>query len=402
LTSTPPAAPAPPAAPTPPATPGDDDARLGGVAAAPPAPELRAERARDLLVAHVGTTRWGWRGLARRLEIEAIERSGAFDVVLQSFTEKRDTFWEQRPYDEGEPIDGPDRGPAPGEWEIALEAPGVFINEHRVMPVPHTQTVKSCEACLGKSDVLCSRCSGNGEHGCGSCSGTGRLVTLDAQDGTRSPGPCQLCGGVGRVGCVVCVGSGRVRCETCFGRRQVVHYQELRVHWATRTNSEQVEKMKLPGSLVGIAEGVVVLREEDARLEPGRGGPHGGGPYRGSGGRVSPEVDAAVNRLLSSHRLAPEQRLLRQRLVVRGVPVHEVRYRYRGEQRSFWIYGSDLRVHAPRFPASPLRVTGALGAAAALAAVLALVLAALKAHPAPPVRTVTGVGVILPGGPAGR
>src|SRR5687767_374621 len=86
--------------------------------------ELTVDEARERVEQHVRTTRWGWRGLAKRLEITAFERSGAFDVIFASFTEARVPQWTHRPY-RGEDIDGPDRGQAPGPWDIEIQLPGL-------------------------------------------------------------------------------------------------------------------------------------------------------------------------------------------------------------------------------------------------------------------------------------
>lgn len=365
--------------------------RGSAVDGAPAAPdELTIDEAREILEGHVRTTTWGWRGLSKRLPIESFERSGAFDVIFSSFTETRGTRMTHRPYRGGD-IDGPDRGQAPGPWEIPIALPGTFIDEERVLTVPHTEVVKTCYTCNGQGIVTCSRCGGSGRNQCSSCGGRGRVsktrtvTETDYQGNSRTrtesyTETCSTCDGDGQVTCGTCAGSGRVTCGTCDGCCRIVHYQELHVRWATRTNSTQIEGTGLPDELIGFAEGIAVLLEEEAVIEQGRGA-EGGGPYRGGNVRVNAAVEAAANELIARHTFAAGDKLHLQRLIVRAVPVYEGRYRFRKEERSFWIYGTDRNVHAPRYPLSPLRVGAAAGGGVAGTVGIVLSLVAFQPRP---------------------
>lgn len=44
----------------------------------------------------------------------------------------------------GQPVDGPQNGPAPGPWDIAATFREVFKNETQHHEVPHTAYVKVC------------------------------------------------------------------------------------------------------------------------------------------------------------------------------------------------------------------------------------------------------------------
>jgi hypothetical protein len=160
----------------------------------------------------------------------------------------------------------------------------------------------------------------------------------------------------------------------------------LHVRWWTWTTSEQIEKTDLPDQLVALAGGDEIHREDEARIEPGRGGEGGGGPYRGVAVRVNADVEAAANRLIAQHDSTPEgDKLHRQRLVVRAVPVYEARYTWGNGVRCFWVYGKDRRVHAPNYPISRLRVAGAaLGGAAVPASLVAALAIGGRAAPVEP------------------
>jgi hypothetical protein len=86
---------------------------------------------------------------------------------------------------------------------------------------------------------------------------------------------------------------------------------------------------------------------------------------------VSEEVNAAANELIAGH-VFEGQRLHRQKLVVRGIPVHEARYRWGNATRRFWIYGMERAVHAPDFPISRERVAYLVAAISLVVAITTL------------------------------
>ncbi len=368
---------------------------------APPlAADLTLDEARALLEAQVRKTTWGRRGLAARLSVFFFERTGAFDVIFSSFTESRRVEQTHEPH-EGGSVDGPENGPAPGPWDIRAQMPPAFTPEHRVaIRVPHTEHVLSCHRCGGDGRVTCSNCGGSGRVNCSSCGGDGRVsrtrtVTehnAQGQPTTRTEHyteSCSSCGSSGRVTCTNCGGDGQVTCGTCKGRRMLRHFALLHVRWSTRTLSEQIEKTDLPDALVSKAKGDEIHREDEEYLEPGRGG-EGRGPYRGVAVRVNADVEEAANRLIAKHSLTEGDKLHRQRLVVRAVPVWEARYHWGSEVRRFWIYGKDRRVHAPNFPISRLRVAGAiLGSAAVPTSLVAAYAMSGPARPPEPSYTYT-------------
>jgi len=348
-----------------------------------------------LLELHVRKTTWGRRGLAARLPVFAFERTGAFDVVFASFTESRRVELTEEPY-AGGGVDGPENGAAPAPWDIPAQMPPRFTREHRVaIRVPHTEVVRTCHRCGGNGKLTCAECGGSGKVRCSSCGGDGRVSRSRTVTETNSQGQttsrtehytesCWSCGTTGRVGCSRCGADGKITCGTCEGMGRLRHFALLHVRWSTRTSSEQIERTDLPDNLVALAGGDEIHREEEARIEPGRGGESGGGPYRGVAVRVNADVEAAANRLIDLHRIPEGDKLHGQRLVVRAVPVYEARYHWGHEVRRFWVYGKDRRVHAPQYPISRLRVAGAALGSVAVPATLAVSLA-LGKRPDPPV-----------------
>ena len=348
-----------------------------------PSSDLTIDDARLALEQHVRTTRWGWRDLSRRLDIVSLERSGAFDVVLQSFSEERTVEGAFEPY-RNQILDGPDRGRAPSPWKIPLQVPPMFtVEEKHIIRIPHTDEVRTCHVCRGTTRVTCAVCGGDGRVSCSSCSGTGSKLESRTKTITDSQGKtttetehytvsCRQCGGDGRATCSNCSGSGEITCPTCKGHGQLCHFQRMHVLFATRTNSHQIEDTELPDELVGKADGIAIHQEEEVQIEAGDTADNAGGPYRGGNVRVNSRVATEANKLIASHQFNASEKLHRQRLIVRAVPVWEARYRWRKEERKFWVYGTNQLAHAPNYPASPWRVGGAIfGGAGVPASIIA-------------------------------
>ena len=60
----------------------------------------------------------------------------------------------------GQMIDGPQNGPAPGPWNIAVQPTKLFQNSQNHFEVPHTASVK---VCTGNGFNRCSKCLGRGK-----------------------------------------------------------------------------------------------------------------------------------------------------------------------------------------------------------------------------------------------
>lgn len=63
----------------------------------------------------------------------------------------------------GQMIDGPQNGPAPGPWDIAVQPTKLFQNSQNHFEVPHTASVKVCHGCTGNGFNRCSKCLGRGK-----------------------------------------------------------------------------------------------------------------------------------------------------------------------------------------------------------------------------------------------
>ena len=105
---------------------------------------------RQLLIDHVGhRCCWGSRP-ARTWNITSIEDCNVYVGTLETFIEERDIVTKKVPYESGK-IDGRDKGPVLGVWELDLrsEFPLLFVPEKEVMvKIPHSEVIEKCSGIM--------------------------------------------------------------------------------------------------------------------------------------------------------------------------------------------------------------------------------------------------------------
>eukprot|EP00042_Codosiga_hollandica_P038098 m.306473 g.306473 ORF g.306473 m.306473 type:complete len:193 (-) comp55306_c1_seq6:13-591(-) len=108
-----------------------------------------------------------------------------------------------------------------------------------------------------------------------------------------------------------------------------------------RTNhvSDHVlERTDLPDHLITGAAGQVVFQDENYLVAP-------------FGHFPEQDINLASQRLIPQHMQQwPLERILRQRHVVRSVPVSEADFSFKDKRGRFWVYGLDRQVWAPEYP----------------------------------------------------
>lgn len=335
--------------------------------------ELTLDNARELLESWSRATSWGRRNLAAKLEVTSFEEKSGYTVRLESHVEARRMKDQQRPY-LGRPLDGGDDLAAddddnPIEPSLArtLAAaeptpPADFVADIQAFVVPHTDVVRPCSRCETTGRERCAPCTGGGMTTCTQCWGHGEAGTGDE---SRT---CHLCRGSGEISCGHCQGVGGVECTACLGHRKLVHSDQVIIHYQNRLEEKVLTGTAIPVGLIADASSKTAYREEAHRLEP-VAGHGGGGPFRGMAARVNGRVNAAANELIEGERLAPDEKIIKQRLTVESLPVYELTYRWGGDLRRCWFYGHDQAIHAPGYPISRMRVAGTAVAAAALLAI---------------------------------
>eukprot|EP00007_Cunea_sp_BSH-02190019_P007473 CAMPEP_0174230438 /NCGR_PEP_ID=MMETSP0417-20130205/1211_1 /TAXON_ID=242541 /ORGANISM="Mayorella sp, Strain BSH-02190019" /LENGTH=339 /DNA_ID=CAMNT_0015308133 /DNA_START=117 /DNA_END=1136 /DNA_ORIENTATION=+ len=260
--------------------------------------------------------------------VVGIDTASAVHLIFEASTEQRATKAVHVPH-LGGPVDGPHNGPPPAPWEIHAVPNSLFCNEKRQLEVPHTSTVLDCFDCARRGTVTCKSCTGNGRTRCPHCYGKGTLA---------QGGRCVYCHGRGNVECTPCRGDGFVQCATCAGNGLVRRYAGLDITWKLNKLERIIGEKGVPERLIRNVSGVTLFQEEDAMLAPIDHIPDA-------------SINSAANELMARGSCPPDERLLRQRMMIRAVPVYRVQYRWKDDRlRTAWVYGTERRVYEKDFP----------------------------------------------------
>jgi len=292
---------------------------------------ITEEEARAALLQYVASKCCYGKGAAQELQIESIVSSSAYHYCLESFIEKRSVVSAFVPY-MGEPIDGPERGISPPPWSIIVSPSQYFHNEVKYLEVPHSSVVRICHGCHGTSLVMCWHCHGRGEEVCPLCRGH--------RHDHHEP-PCSRCHGRGMIRCVHCLGTGRLKCGTCLGRATLRFFLKLTVTWENKEEHKYVEKTDLPDHLIKDAGGQTLMAEEGLRVGPVIAFP-------------VLEINESSAQFIHSHNtmFSATANILKQRHVLRQVPVSEVTYSFKTRHYRYFVYGTDHRVYDDEYPHS--------------------------------------------------
>ncbi|KAM1038118.1 hypothetical protein ACFX2C_032848 [Malus domestica] len=173
----------------------------------------------------------------------------------------------EKPYLGGS-IDGKDKGPELGIWELGLKSqfPVIFIPHHESRAIiPHSEPLKNVQArllesrslnfglnncftlylynslrlfcCGGRGDIVCPKCNANQGPGfykenqmaqCSACYGRGLIAHKDGSDSI-----CGSCNGKGKIPCASCGSRGLIRCLTCQGSGSLLTRNVAVVKWKT-------------------------------------------------------------------------------------------------------------------------------------------------------------------------
>lgn len=189
--------------------------------------------------------------------------------------------------------------------------------------------------------IRCNQCLGRGRQRCNSCNGQGRVEERINRDGQfiTEWRQCPFCHGHGRIICSRCGGLGRVQCPTCMGRANLRWYLRLTVKWQNHLTDKFVERTDMPDNLIKNAKGHALLTEDYPRVAP-------------IAAFVVQEVVADSQATVQAHfqQYAGTGVILRQRQILRQVPVSEVKYRFKEKTFRFFVYGLDHLVFDDEYP----------------------------------------------------
>ncbi len=319
----------------------------------PNMPTVTVEQAREALVSHVAENCCYGKKAAQEMVFNDISHSSAFHYKLETFTEKRTTAWSSEPFN-GQMIDGPANGPAPGPWDLQCTPPVRFKNHRAEIEVPHTASVKPCHDCAGIGRKRCHKCHGDGNTRCHHCNGSGHVHNPHAgpghhdshhhghhgQHGHHQHGhmECTWCHGAGHQKCKNCHGHGQETCSTCGGASNVKVFIKLTVEWINHLSDNIVERTSLPDELIRGVTGEIAFTEEQPRVWPINHFP-------------DQTINQASKQLVQQHTSGfPLERIILQRHSVRVIPVAQAMYKWNDKEGKFYVYGFEHKVHAPDYP----------------------------------------------------
>ncbi|KAE8817519.1 protein SSUH2 [Hordeum vulgare] len=296
---------------------------------------------RHLLIEHVGhRCCWGSRP-ARTWKITSIEDCNVYVGTLETFIEERDTILKKEPYDGGK-IDGRDKGPVLGVWELDLrsEFPMLFVPEKEVMvKIPHSEVTEKCLDCEGRGEAPCPTCNAGQEHGfykanqmtrCSVCHGRGLLAHQDGSDSV-----CGMCNGQGMLPCIACASRGLVTCQTCNGCGSLLAQSTAHVRWKTltvRKVSATAGAASVPDEVFHRAQGVQLCNIQAYQCTPAF--------FADSYPLNQFSSEIVASRLP----IPPSARVISERHIISVVPVTRVTMSHRKRSFSFYVvgYGRDV------------------------------------------------------------
>ncbi|XBI53112.1 hypothetical protein VPH35_035398 [Triticum aestivum] len=303
---------------------------------------------RQMLIEHVGhRCCWGSRP-ARTWKITSIKDCcDVYVGTLETFIEQRDTIFEREPYHGGE-VDGRDKGPVLGVWELDLrsEFPPLFVPEKEVrFKIPHSEFTEKCSDCEGRGKVPCPTCNPGRQYGfymanqmtqCSVCDGRGSLAQQDESDKV-----CWMCNGQGVLPCTECGSRGLVTCRTCNGCGSLLTQSIARVRWETLTArkvSATAETASVPDEVFHRAQGVQLCNIQAYQCTPAF--------FADSYPLNQLSSEVVASRLP----VPPSAIVISERHIISVVPVTRVTMSHRKRSFIFYVVGYGRDVFVRNYP----------------------------------------------------
>ncbi|KAG8067751.1 hypothetical protein GUJ93_ZPchr0005g16011 [Zizania palustris] len=302
---------------------------------------------RQLLIDYVGhRCCWGSRP-ARTWKITSIEDCNVYVGTLETFIEERDTVTEKEPY-EGGKIDGRDKGPVLGVWELDLrsEFPLLFVPEKDVtVKIPHSEAIEKCLDCEGRGETPCPTCNASQEHGsykanqmtrCSACYGRGLRAHQDGSDTV-----CGICSGKGMYPCIGCGSRGLVTCNPCTGYGSLLTKSTAHVQWrtlSTRKVSATRGAASVPDEVFHRAQGVQLCNIQAYQCTPA---------FFADSYQLNQFSSEVVGSRLP---IPPSARVICERHIISVVPVIRVTMAHGKQSFSFYIVGYSRDVFIRDYP----------------------------------------------------
>ncbi|CAD5218636.1 unnamed protein product [Bursaphelenchus okinawaensis] len=353
---------------------------------------------------------WGTKAV-EKMEFEEIQHSCVYHYILESFTETRSTAEATEPYNASRyaeqhgtesivtslnPVSSTTLGNTSyalqNPWDYEIMPQSDFVGQTKVIELPSTSKLISCQTCNAEGVAHCFHCRGFGTDKCGYCRGTGMKAgvahpavythpivgTFPNQDnrgypvagssivrppnfsgnkpyavgtpvhfmakaGLPPPGIghhdlCLFCQGRGIKDCHHCKGQGKKTCSYCGGHGSVRQYTKLKVFFAVE-RSDYFTHSEVPEILMTQASGEVSLMETQGYLMPIKKFPIN-------------DINEISKKLLAQHmqKSLGACRVIKQRQTVEAVPVAKVHWKLGKKSGIFYVFGQEKLCYIPKSP----------------------------------------------------
>lgn len=274
--------------------------------------------------------RWGG-DVVRQIEPTAVEHLRVWSAQLDTLVEERHLRRVVRPA----PDDAEERPPqtedAPDAWAVEAEVPLELEDATHEVDVAGTEHVKTCSLCHGETKVRCPECGGEGRYGY-------------------------------RRTCLTCRGTGLSTCDACEGKGRLVELRVLEVLRRHEARRHVDRDTPVPAEALARATRDELLHLDLPRLDTAIYDASTAA-YRGRGPAADPDFERSVREMIDAVQVDEPARIVRQRLIVRHLPVAEVTYDWRGDPGTFWLVGTEERVWGEQMPLQGAYVSRAVSAA---------------------------------------
>uniref|UniRef100_A0A1B6H8P1 Uncharacterized protein n=1 Tax=Homalodisca liturata TaxID=320908 RepID=A0A1B6H8P1_9HEMI len=127
-------------------------------------------------------------------------------------------------------------------------------------------------------------------------------------------------------------------CQTCEGTGLMIYYILLTVTWKTNTSEFIKKNVSLPEKFVRFVSGEEIFSQISERIKPLSAFPE------------ETIIEASKDLVYNHISTFTDQKILMQRQSIRAVPITQVKYRWKGYEGQYYVFGKENRVHAPDYP----------------------------------------------------
>ncbi|XP_078270541.1 uncharacterized protein LOC144601891 [Rhinoraja longicauda] len=192
--------------------------------------------------------------------------------------------------------------------------------------------ISGCQRCMARGKFPCDNCLQTGRVKCRMCDGKGSSFGNDSR--------CNHCMGNGIESCRSCSGYGQQKCNVCGGKCQLFFYIQLTVKWENNKFEQIIDQQcDFPIQKLNKVTGKELFSDQHFQVYPIVGFPE-------------PRINQVSQQGLQEHwtQFGKTSRIIQQRHAVELIPVTKVHFQWKNEEHSYFVFGTENKVHAPEYP----------------------------------------------------